>query len=154
MWSFDYRLIWYQWGLYHLWCWDKIKWPAHSHGKSLARLKLTQASWLFVFVNFQVTSFAFVAAKGPWKEGESEKTLRRRKELFTSSWSRVGGCNLLLSRCHNQILSLCGAKVSRSQLAIRWSFYTTEKYFYCVCKRGEVVLGHCDTSPLTPASQH
>lgn len=89
------------------------------------------ASWFFVFINFQVTAFAFVSVKGPWKEGESERTLRRRKGLFTSNWSGVGGCkweicNLVLSRCHNQIPSLCGADVFRSQLALRWSFYTTE----------------------------
>lgn len=51
------------------------------------------ASWLFVFINFQVTAFAFVSVKGPWKEGESERTLRRRKGLFTSNWSGVGDAN-------------------------------------------------------------
>lgn len=101
------------------------------------------ASWLFVFVNFQVTAFAFVPVRGPWKEGECERTLRRRKELFTSSWSRVGGCkwkicNLLLSRWHNQIPSLCGAETSRPQLALRWSFYTTENTFIVSAKGGKL----------------
>lgn len=132
MWSFDYRLIWYQWGLHHLWYWCKIKWHAQSHGKSLARLELTpHFLTLCDFTNFQVTAFGFVSAKGLWKEGESGRTPRRRKELFTPSWSRVGGCkwemcNLLLSRCHNQISSLCGVEVSRSQLTLRWSFCATE----------------------------
>lgn len=111
------------------------------------------------FMNFQVTAFGFVSAKGLWKEGESGRTPRRRKKLVTSNWSRVKGCkwemcNHLLSRLsHNPISSLCRVEVSRSHLQLKWNFCSTENPLIVFAMQGETALGHCDVPPWIPAIQ-
>lgn len=54
LWSFDYRLIQYQRNLHCLWSGCKIKWPAQSHGKSLAKKggdpTFPDSLWFLIFL--------------------------------------------------------------------------------------------------------
>lgn len=114
MWSFDYRLIWFQWGLHHFWYWCKIRWPAQSHGKSLARLEQTPCFLTLWFHRLPGNSFwlhiSQRAVKGRWEWKDPQE-----KEVIIYTQLEQGG-----GRQTGNVQPLA-LEVSQSNIFLVWS---------------------------------